>query len=94
MNKYITEYIVAFSSNNISSQIIIKYLNEIKYPPNEPLYTEVYNNCIPLCKNKHDYCVIQKCIKLGNIDQKNKLLELSNLNCDDLISNHFGNYVI
>ena len=37
---------------------------------------------------------IQKCIKLGNIDQKNKLLELSNLNCDDLISNHFGNYVI
>ena len=94
MNKYITEYIVAFSSNNISSQIIIKYLNEIKYPPNEPLHTEVYNNFIPLCKNKHDYCVIQKCIKLGNIDQKNKLLELSNLNCDDLISNHFGNYVI
>jgi hypothetical protein len=94
LNKYITENIVALSSNNNSSHIIIKYLNEIKYPQNEQLYNEVYNNFIPLCKNKHGCCVIQKCIELGNIDQKNKLLELSNLNCDNLISDQFGNYVI
>ena len=94
LNKYITENIVSLSSNNNSSHIIIKYLNEIKYPQNEQLYTEVYNYFIPLCKNKHGCCVIQKCIELGNIDQKNKLLELSNLNCDNLISDQFGNYVI
>ena len=94
LNKYITENIVALSSNNNSSHIIIKYLNEIKYPKNEQLYNELYNNFVPLCKNKHGCCVIQKCIELGNIDQKNKLLELSNLNCDNLISDQFGNYVI
>jgi len=94
LNKYITENIVALSSNNNSSHIIIKYVNEVKYPQNEELYSEVYINFIPLCKNKHGCCVIQKCIELGNIDQKNKLLELSKINCDDLISDQFGNYVI
>ena len=94
LNKYITENIVALSSNNNSSHIIIKYVNEISYPQNEELYSEVYINFIPLCKNKHGCCVIQKCIELGNLDQKNKLLELSNKNCDDLISDQFGNYVI
>ena len=94
INNYITEDIVALSSNNNSSHIIIKYVNEIKYPQNEQLYSEVYNNFIPLCKNKHGCCVIQKCLELGNKEQKNKLLELSNINCDNLISDQFGNYVI
>ena len=69
-------------------------MNEIKYPRNEKLYSEVYKNFVPLCKNKHGCCVIQKCIDFGTEVQKNKLLELSNLNCENLISDQFGNYVI
>ena len=38
--------------------------------------------------------MIQKCIDFGNQEQKNKLLELSNSNCENLISDQFGNYVI
>ena len=94
INNYITKSIVELSSNNNSSHIIIKYVNEIKYPQNDLLYKEVYNNFVPLCKNKHGCCVIQKCIDFGNVEQKNKLLELSNLNCQNLISDQFGNYVI
>ena len=94
INNYITKSIVELSSNNNSSHIIIKYINEIKYPQNDLLYKEVYNNFVPLCKNKHGCCVIQKCIDFGTNEQKNKLLELSNLNCENLISDQFGNYVI
>ena len=94
INNYITKNIVELSSNNNSSHIIIKYVNEIKYPQNDLLYKEVYNNFVPLCKNKHGCCVIQKCIDFGTDEQKNKLLELSNLNCENLISDQFGNYVI
>jgi hypothetical protein len=85
---------VVLSSNNNSSHIIIKYVNEIRYPKNIQLFNEVYRNYIPLCKDKHGCCVIQKCIDFGNQEQKNKLLELSNANCESLISDQFGNYVI
>ena len=94
INNHITKNIVELSSNNNSSHIIIKYVNEIRYPRNIQLFNEVYKNFIPLCKDKHGCCVIQKCIDLGSPEQKNKLLELSNLNCSGLISDQFGNYVI
>ena len=94
INNHITSNIVSLSSNNNSSHIIIKYVNEIRYPRNIQLFNEVYKNFIPLCKDKHGCCVIQKCIDLGSQDQKNKLLELSNENCENLISDQFGNYVI
>ena len=86
--------IVPLSSNNNSSHIILKYIVEIKFPKNEKFYFEVYNNFIPLCKNKHGCCIIQKCIEFSNTEQKNKLLELSKINCDNLITDQFGNYVI
>ena len=94
INNHITKNIVDLSSNNNSSHIIIKYVNEIRYPKNIQLFNEVYKNFTPLCKDKHGCCVIQKCIDLGSQEQKNKLLELSNLNCSSLISDQFGNYVI
>ena len=94
INDYITNNIVALSSNSNSSHIIIKYVNEIKYPQNIQLYSEVFNNFVSLCKNKHGCCVIQKCIEFGTEEQKNKLYELSKLNCCNLISDQFGNYVI
>ena len=94
VNNQITNNIVVLSSNNNSSHIIIKYVNEIRYPKNIQLFNEVYRNYIPLCKDKHGCCVIQKCIDFGNQEQKNKLLELSNANCESLISDQFGNYVI
>ena len=94
INNQITNNILELSSNNNSSHIIIKYVNEIRYPKNVKLFEEVYKNFIPLCKDKHGCCVIQKCIDLGSQEQKNKLLELSNLNCENLISDQFGNYVI
>ena len=94
LNNNITNNIVALSSNNNSSHIIIKYVSEIKYPKNIQLFNEIYKNFVPLCKDKHGCCVIQKCIEFGNQEQKNKLLELSNLYCENLISDQFGNYVI
>jgi hypothetical protein len=94
INKNITDNIVPLSSNNNSSHIILKYIVEIKFPKNEKFYFEVYNNFIPLCKNKHGCCIIQKCIEFSNTEQKNKLLELSKINCDNLITDQFGNYVI
>lgn len=94
VNNHITNNIVELSSNNNSSHIIIKYVKEIRYPKNVQLFNEVYKNFIALCKDKHGCCVIQKCIDLGSPEQKNKLLELSNINCSNLISDQFGNYVI
>ena len=94
INYHITNDLVSLSSNNNSSHIIIKYVNEIKYPRNVELFEEVYRNFIPLCKDKYGCCVIQKCIDSGNEEQKNKLLELSCLHCNELISDQFGNYVI
>ena len=94
INDNITSNIVALCSNSNSSHIIIKYVNEIKSPKNEQLFSEVYKNFIPLCKNKHGCCVIQKCLESGDDNQKNKLLELSNINCENLINDQFGNYVI
>ena len=94
INNQIKNNILELSSNNNSSHIIIKYVNEIRYPKNVKLFEEVYKNFIPLCKDKHGCCVIQKCIDLGSQEQKNKLLELSNTNCANLISDQFGNYVI
>ena len=43
INNYITNNIVALSSNSNSSHIIIKYVNEIKYPQNTQLYSEVFS---------------------------------------------------
>ena len=94
INYHIIKDLVELSSNNNSSHIIIKYVNEIRYPKNVELFEEVYKNFIPLCKDKYGCCVIQKCIDSGNEEQKNKLLELSNSNCENLISDQFGNYVI
>ena len=94
INFHIIKDLVGLSSNNNSSHIIIKYVNEIRYPRNVELFEEVYNNFIPLSKDKYGCCVIQKCIDSGNEEQKNKLLELCNSNCENLISDQFGNYVI
>ena len=94
LNNYITDNIVELSSNNNSSHIIIKYVNEIKYPKNVQLFNEIYKNFIPLCKDKHGCCVIQKCIEFGSQEQKKKLLELNNLHCENLINDQFGNYVL
>ena len=66
----------------------------IKYPYNIPLFDSVCVNFLPLCKDKHGCCVIQKCIEAGNESQKEKLFSLSNSHCEELISDQFGNYVI
>lgn len=94
LNNLIIENIVQLSSDSNSSHIIIKYVNVIKYPHNIPLFDSVCKNFIPLCKDKHGCCVIQKCIEAGNKDQKEKLFSLSNEHCRELISDQFGNYVI
>ena len=86
--------IVQLSSDSNSSHIIIKYVNVIKYPKNCEMFDSVFNNFIPLCKDKHGCCVIQKCIEAGINEQKEKLFSLSNQYCSQLISDQFGNYVI
>lgn len=94
LNNLIINNIVQLSSDSNSSHIIIKYVNVIKYPYNIPLFESVYTNFIPLCKDKHGCCVIQKCIEAGSNEQKEKLFILSNTHCEELISDQFGNYVI
>ena len=94
LNKLIISNIVSLSSDSNSSHIIIKYVNVIKHPKNVEMFESVYNNFIPLCKDKHGCCVIQKCIEAGIKEQKEKLFILSNQYCRQLISDQFGNYVI
>ena len=94
LNKLIISNIVSLSSDSNSSHIIIKYVNFIKHPKNVEMFESVYNNFIPLCKDKHGCCVIQKCIEAGIKEQKEKLFILSNQYCRQLISDQFGNYVI
>ena len=94
LNKMIIKNIVQLSSDSNSSHIIIKYVNVIKYPKNCEMFDSVFNNFIPLCKDKHGCCVIQKCIEAGINEQKEKLFSLSNKYCSQLISDQFGNYVI
>ena len=94
LNKLIISNIVSLSSDSNSSHIIIKYVNVIKHPKNVEMFESVYNNFIPLCKDKHGCCVIQKCIEAGIKEQKEKLFNLSNQYCRQLISDQFGNYVI
>ena len=86
--------IVSLSSDSNSSHIIIKYVNVVKYPKNSEMFESVYNNFIPLCKDKHGCCVIQKFIEAGITEQKEELFSLSNKYCNQLISDQFGNYVI
>jgi hypothetical protein len=94
LNKMIIKNIVQLSSDSNSSHIIIKYVNVIKYPKNCEMFDSVFNNFIPLCKDKHGCCVIRKCIEAGINEQKEKLFSLSNKYCSQLISDQFGNYVI
>ena len=94
INSLIIANIIQLSSDSNSSHIIIKYVNVIKYPYNIPLFDSVCVNFLPLCKDKHGCCVIQKCIEAGNESQKEKLFSLSNSHCEELISDQFGNYVI
>ena len=94
LNKLIISNIVSLSSDSNSSHIIIKYVNVVKYPKNLEMFESVYNNFIPLCKDKHGCCVIQKCIEAGITEQKEKLFNLCNQYCSLLISDQFGNYVI
>ena len=94
LNKMIISNIVSLSSDSNSSHIIIKYVNVVKYPKNSEMFESVYNNFIPLCKDKHGCCVIQKCIEAGITEQKEELFSLSNKYCNQLISDQFGNYVI
>ena len=94
LNKMIIKNIVQLSNDSNSSHIIIKYVNVIKYPKNCEMFDSVFNNFIPLCKDKHGCCVIQKCIEAGINEQKEKLFSLSNKYCSQLISDQFGNYVI
>ncbi len=94
LNKLIISNIVSLSSDSNSSHIIIKYVNVIKHPKNVEMFESVYNNFIPLCKDKHGCCVIQKCIEAGIKEQKEILFNLSNQYCRQLISDQFGNYVI
>ena len=94
LNKMIISNIVSLSSDSNSSHIIIKYVNVVKYPKNSEMFESVYNNFIPLCKDKHGCCVIQKFIEAGITEQKEELFSLSNKYCNQLISDQFGNYVI
>ena len=94
LNKMIISNIVSLSSDSNSSHIIIKYVNVVKYPKNSEMFESVYDNFIPLCKDKHGCCVIQKCIEAGINEQKEELFSLSNKYCNQLISDQFGNYVI
>jgi hypothetical protein len=58
------------------------------------IYEIIYTNFITIVTNKHGCYSLQKCIELGDKNQKQILIEKIINNSILLISDQFGNYII
>ena len=65
----------------------------IKFPFNDFVYEEIYNNFVKIAVTKYGCCVVQKCLMNGNHNQQQRIIVLILQNTFYLISNQFGNYV-
>ena len=76
------------------SFVLITYALEIPFPKNNIIYTFLNNNIIEICSNSYSCSALQKCIDIGNQNQKKSLLNNISRNSMYLILNQYGNYVI
>ena len=94
LNELIITNLVQITRDSNSSHIIIKYVNVVKHPDNNALFESIAQHFMILSKDKHGCCVIQKTIEAANQQQKEQFFTLCNNNCNELINDQFGNYVI
>ena len=82
------------SINENANHIIQKFIKNLKFPLNNFIYEEMYENFENIAINKFGCCVIQKCLNNGTKEQKEKIIYLIIKNFFLLINNEFGNYII
>ena len=85
--------IVALCIDENANHIIQKFIFNIKFPYNNFVYEEIFNNFIYIALTKYGCCVIQKCLIHGNKEQKEKVIFLILKYTFSLIGAQFGNYV-
>ena len=63
---------------------------------NKCIFEEIKDNILYIAMHKHGCCVLQKCIEKANSEDKDKekLIESLINNCEVLISDQCGNYII
>ena len=82
------------SKNENANHIIQKFIKYLKFPLNNFIYEELYENFQKIAINKFGCCVIQKCLNNGTKEQTEKIIYLIINNLFLLINNEFGNYII
>ena len=85
--------IYEMSNDENANHIIQKFIVYIKYPYNDFVFEEIYDNFANIAVTKYGCCVVQKCLMNGIPSQKERAVFLSLQNTFYLISNQFGNYV-
>ena len=85
--------ICEIANDENANHIIQKFILLIKFPFNDFVYEEIYNNFVKIAITKYGCCVVQKCLMNGNQNQQQKIIFLILQNTFFLISNQFGNYV-
>ena len=77
------------------NHILQKYLSIVKKKEfTNFLYNYIYNNFIPLIREKHGVCVLQKSILEADEEQKKKILDLILNNLELIMKDCFGNFLI
>lgn len=93
MKKNLQGNICEIANDENANHIIQKFILLIKFPFNDFVYEEIYNNFVKIAVTKYGCCVVQKCLMNGNQSQQQKIIVLILQNTFYLISNQFGNYV-
>ena len=76
------------------SHILLKLLDLKNKYVNKVIFDEIKENILSIAMHKHGCCVLQKCIEKINNEDKNKMIECLINNCEILISDQCGNYII
>ena len=80
--------------NQCSTYIIITYINYIKYPNNQIIYSFIVQNIYYIATHKHSCCTLQKCLEEGNNIQRQEILMSLAYISNQLFADQFGNYAI
>lgn len=94
ITKNLVVHIIEISFDTNSYHIIKKYVSEIGYPMNKPLYNEIVKKFFIISRDKYGCCMLQKCVECGNMDQKKILISLSLKYATLLITSQYGNYIL
>ncbi len=78
------------------SHILLKMVDLKNNLVNKCIFEEIKDNILYIAMHKHGCCVLQKCIEKANSEDKDKekLIESLINNCEILISDQCGNYII